>query len=90
MNTNTDFKPGIYRHYKGGLYTALGLATHHETRCTVVLYISHTYGGLNVRPLCGYNGDMEAWNDLFVDKAGETFQRFTYVADVSDTPLSAL
>jgi hypothetical protein len=49
--TQEAFRPGIYRHYKGGMYTALMLVKHHESRTPYVLYISHTYGGANVRPL---------------------------------------
>jgi hypothetical protein len=49
------FRPGLYRHYKGGLYTAICLVTHHETRKSMVLYVSHTYGGINVRPLVGWD-----------------------------------
>jgi hypothetical protein len=55
------FRPGIYRHYRtGGLYSALELVVHHETRQPVVLYVSHEhrddeYGGRNVRPLNGWN-----------------------------------
>ena len=54
MSTSYEFTPGLYRHYKGGLYTAICLVTHHETRKPMVLYVSHTYGGMNVRPLHGY------------------------------------
>jgi hypothetical protein len=59
-----NFKPGLYRHYKGGLYTALFLVTHHETRLPMVLYISHTYGGANVRPLIGWQDDQDGWLDI--------------------------
>jgi hypothetical protein len=30
--------PGLYRHYKGGFYKVLGLATHTETEEILVLY----------------------------------------------------
>lgn len=33
------FRPGIYRHYKGGLYRALFLARDHETQWPVVVYV---------------------------------------------------
>jgi hypothetical protein len=33
-----DFKPGVYRHYKGNYYLALGLAREDETEETVVVY----------------------------------------------------
>ncbi len=34
----SDFKPGVYRHYKGNHYLALGLAREDETNQTVVVY----------------------------------------------------
>jgi hypothetical protein len=45
-------KPGKYRHYKGGEYEVLFLATHSETEETVVVY-QPLYGdsGYWVRPL---------------------------------------
>lgn len=76
-----DFKPGLYRHYKGGLYTAICIVTHHETRDPMVLYVSHTYGGLNVRPLHGMPGDEDAWSDK-VEVDGVSTPRFEFVGDL--------
>lgn len=47
-----DPVPGIYKHYKGGLYEVVGVATHSETEERQVVYRS-LYGTyrLNVRPL---------------------------------------
>lgn len=50
-------KPGLYRHFKGNLYTVLGLTTHSETGEPMVVYRAE-YGerGLWVRPyemFCG-------------------------------------
>jgi hypothetical protein len=44
--------PGTYRHYKGNLYTVLGLVRHSETLEVLALYRAE-YGtlGLWVRPL---------------------------------------
>lgn len=44
--------PGTYRHYKGNLYTVIGLARHSETLEVLALYRAD-YGelGLWVRPL---------------------------------------
>ena len=44
--------PGRYRHYKGGEYEVLGVATHSETEASLVVY-RPLYGerGLWVRPL---------------------------------------
>lgn len=82
------FVPGLYRHYKGGLYTALGLVTHHETRQPMVKYVSHTYGGENVRPLYGWETDRDGWSDpVVVD--GKSVARFTLVGELpSDTPIN--
>jgi hypothetical protein len=43
--------PGIYRHYKGGLYEVLGIARHSETEEPLVMYRA-LYGeyGLWARP----------------------------------------
>ena len=35
----TEFKPGVYRHYKGAHYLALGLAREDETEELVVVYV---------------------------------------------------
>lgn len=81
-----SFKPGLYRHYKGGLYTALGLITHHESRQPMVHYVSLTYGGANVRPLHPNTvpGDPSGWFDP-IGPDGPS--RFEYVGDLpSDTP----
>jgi hypothetical protein len=82
------FKPGLYRHYKGGLYTALQLVAHHETRKPMVLYVSHTYGGVSVRPLVGWRGDKDGWSDLVQHKGGYT-TRFVFVGELpSDAPIT--
>lgn len=53
MDTGS-FKFGTYRHYRGDLYTAIGLVTHHHTREPMVLYVSHERGCVNCRPLHGW------------------------------------
>jgi hypothetical protein len=40
-----------YRHYKGGLYEVLHLATHTTTKETLVIYKSMLYGTFYARPL---------------------------------------
>lgn len=45
-------QPGIYRHYKGGTYEVVGVATHSETLERLVVYRSmKDQGGMWVRPL---------------------------------------
>lgn len=65
MQGTLGIKPGIYRHYKGGLYTVFGLVTHHETRQRMVLYVSLTTGTFTVRPLVGTKQDPDGFNDVF-------------------------
>jgi len=74
-----DFKPGLYKHYRGGLYSAICLVTHHETRHPMVLYVSHTYGGMNVRPLRGWVGDGDGWLDEVEVGAGPGESQPPYV-----------
>ncbi|MEG0833073.1 MAG: DUF1653 domain-containing protein [Oscillospiraceae bacterium] len=69
---------GIYRHFKGNLYEAYGVAIHSETREPMVVYRA-LYGdrGIWVRPA-------EMWNES-VDYNGETVKRFTYVGQRTET-----
>ena len=72
-------KHGTWRHYKGGLYTVFGTATHHDTRQPMVLYVSHEKGCTNCRPVHGWPGDP----DGFLDNAevdGRSVARFEYLA----------
>ena len=50
--SETVLRPGIYRHYKGGMYEVIDVARHSETREPMVVYRA-LYGefGLWVRPL---------------------------------------
>ena len=61
----------IYLHYRGGLYTALTLVTHHDTRKPMVVYYSHEKKSVNCRPLEGWNPcqsscptDLDGWLDM--------------------------
>ena len=69
-----EIKPGRYRHYKGGEYEVLGLATHSETEEPMVVY-RPLYGerGLWVRPAA-------MWNET-VERDGKRYRRFTYIGD---------
>jgi len=53
-----EIKPGIYRHYKGGHYFVLGMATHSETEESFVLY-ADSYGRHWVRPLKMFTEDVD-------------------------------
>jgi hypothetical protein len=60
--TMADPKAGeVYRHYKGDLYTVLHVAKHHDTRVALVVYLSHSLGTVNVRPLWGTEADPDGW-----------------------------
>lgn len=52
MESRPEVQPGRYRHYKGGLYTVIGVARHSETEELLVVYRPE-YGAreLWVRPL---------------------------------------
>lgn len=50
----STIEPGLYRHYKGGLYKVLGAARHSETLEILVVYealYKNDLGQLWVRPL---------------------------------------
>lgn len=65
---------GIYRHYKGRLYTVEGIATHSETEEKMVVYRPQ-YGEryLWVRPLKMFTEE--------VNVNGEIVKRFTLLED---------
>jgi hypothetical protein len=72
--------PGIYRHYKGGFYRALGVALMStngpDVGDRVVVYISLTYGSMHVRDEGEFN-EIVKWTD---DKGRtRTDRRFFYV-----------
>jgi hypothetical protein len=48
--------PGLYRHYKGGLYEVVGTVRHSETLEPMTLYRAlYGEGGLWVRPAAMFN-----------------------------------
>jgi hypothetical protein len=67
------FGPGIYEHYKGGHYRAVGLGQHESTGAKFVIYHSYSVEhdlkrfveGVDfvIRPLNLIDGE-DAWNDL--------------------------
>lgn len=75
-----EFKPGIYKHYKGGTYTALQVVKHHETGERFVVYVSHTHGSIHIRELRTPGAD--SWTDTVRPVPGnDSFDvpRFQYV-----------
>lgn len=73
-----DFRVGLYQHYKGGLYTVLGIVLHHQTHLPMVRCWSHSHQSENVRPLVGWPGDPDGWEDR-VEVNGESVPRFYYI-----------
>lgn len=69
-------KPGKYRHFKGGEYELIAIATHSETMEPMVVYRAlYGAGGLWVRPL-------SMWSEI-IDRDGYHGPRFRYVGDPS-------
>ena len=65
-------EPGTYRHFKGGLYTVIGIARHSETEEELVVYRPHAgEQGLWVRPIA-------MWQEP-VDRDGYSGPRFAPV-----------
>ena len=72
-----NIKPGLYRHFKGGLYEVIGTATHSETQELMVVYRA-LYGecGLWVRPA-------SMWNET-VDRDGYHGPRFRFIGEENE------
>lgn len=69
-----SIKPGLYRHFKGGIYEVLFVAKNSETLEDMVVYRAN-YGehGVWVRPL-------SMWNET-VERDEKTFKRFEYIGE---------
>lgn len=51
-----EIQPGLYRHFKGGMYRVEGMARHSETMEEMVVYRAlYGDGGLWVRPATMWN-----------------------------------
>ena len=61
--------PGVYRHYKGGLYRFLFTATEEEKQRLVVVYLSLESGRIWTRPA-------DSWVGCVKDEDGKTTRRF--------------
>ena len=90
-----EVRAGLYAHYKGGRYTVLFIAEHHETRAPQVIYVCHETGGLNVRPVRGTPDDPDGWLDEVNVNRGmvdyrnvplepKYAKRFEYVGEVDE------
>jgi hypothetical protein len=80
-------QPGVYRHYKGGLYIVFYVARHHETGEEWVVYAPLQPHGdeslrMNVRPRRGREDDPDGWDtplEIFGDPSNRRVTRFTLV-----------
>ena len=67
-----EVKLGKYRHFKGGEYEVIAVATHSETLEPMVVYRAlYGEGGLWTRPHSMCNETVE--------RDGKRFERFTYI-----------
>ncbi|MEA9984852.1 MULTISPECIES: DUF1653 domain-containing protein [Subtercola] len=69
----SEFVTGRYRHFKGGLYHAIGTATDSETLAEMVIYRAEVLEGLWVRPRHMF--------EEIVEIEGATVSRFTLLAE---------
>jgi len=73
-----DITPGIYRHYKGGLYEVIGAAIHTETLEKLVIYRAlYGEGKVWARPL-------SMWNEIIMVD-GQPVARFSRVEEAEQT-----
>ena len=69
-----DFRPGRYRHFKGGEYELICTARHSETEELMVIYRAlDGEGGIWVRPAAMWNEEIE--------RDGRRIRRFAYIGD---------
>lgn len=69
-----ELKPGKYRHFKGGEYELIGVASHSETLEPMVVYRAlYGEGGLWVRPAA-------MWTE-HVEKENYSGSRFRYIGE---------
>ena len=67
-------KPGIYEHYKGNRYQAIGIANHSETLEKMVVYKAlYGEGEYWVRPI-------SMWEEM-VEVNGKQVPRFRYIGE---------
>lgn len=70
---------GYYKHYKGGIYKFLHMATHTETQEPLCIYQSVLYGSYHARPLSSWNESLRLSREEMI-KSGirsTSISRFT-------------
>ncbi|HEY9545925.1 MAG TPA: DUF1653 domain-containing protein [Solimonas sp.] len=77
-----DFRPGVYRHYKGNYYLAIGLARADESDEIVVVYTRlYAREGLPMS-----TRKLAIWNEVVSAGAGASVPRFEYVGHSTPAP----
>lgn len=77
-----DFRPGVYRHYKGNYYLALGLARADENDEIVVVYTRlYAREGLPMS-----TRRLAIWNEVVNTGTGDSVPRFEYVGHSTPAP----
>lgn len=87
-----DFKPGLYRHYKGSDYRALFIVYHHDTEEAFVVYISYAHPAkIRLREYATEGKDswtdfvQPEWNEMVwanpvsSSSDGHVYKRFEYI-----------
>lgn len=75
MMDPVEFQPGVYRHYKGDHYLALGLAREDETEALVVVYVRlYARAGLPMS-----TRRLSVWNEIVTQADGSRCPRFEFI-----------
>ena len=78
MDSINSFKPGVWRHFKGRTYLALGLAREDETNELVVVYVRlYERDGLPMS-----TRKLSVWNET-VEHEGRRVPRFEFIGHTS-------
>jgi hypothetical protein len=78
MDPISSFTPGVWRHYKGNTYLALGLARQDETNEVVVVYVRlYERAGLPMS-----TRKLSIWNEM-VEHDGGRVPRFAFVGHMA-------
>jgi hypothetical protein len=74
--------PGLYRHYRGGLYLVLLVAeTHNHNGDLDVVYASMERGAWRTRPANRDSRNEDSWNDTVEWPDGQMRRRFLHECD---------
>lgn len=81
--------PGVYEHYKGGLYVLLFTARDDALGTPLAVYVALDKGhegSINVRPIRGNSGpNTNGWTDLVTWPDGRLRERFCFLRSQLDS-----